>query len=126
MIDGRDAGAWEFPIGTQAWKEFRFGRWVETRYRERLQDGAWRYAAYLWSEGADDAVLAPREGVRGACESGFGTLHDVGRGRQLLPSMPTGPLGTLGDDDLRAMFAFLKSIPTIQNRVPDPLPPAQE
>jgi hypothetical protein len=28
------------------------------------------------------------------------------------------------DDDLRAMFAFLQTIPAIVNHVPDPLPPA--
>jgi hypothetical protein len=28
------------------------------------------------------------------------------------------------DDELKAMFAYLKSIPPIQNRVPDPEPPS--
>jgi hypothetical protein len=28
------------------------------------------------------------------------------------------------DDDLRAIFAYLRSIPAVKNRVPDPRPPA--
>jgi hypothetical protein len=38
--------------------------------------------------------------------------------------MPIEPLSSLIDDDLRAVFAYLKSLPPIRNRVPDPVPPA--
>jgi hypothetical protein len=27
------------------------------------------------------------------------------------------------DDDLGAVFAYLRSVPAVRNRVPDPLPP---
>lgn len=37
--------------------------------------------------------------------------------------MPFPALGTLTDSDLRAMYAYLRSIPSIENRVPAPLPP---
>jgi hypothetical protein len=47
-----------------------------------------------------------------------------GRGRQLLPPMPWQSLNGLTDQDLKAVFAYLKSIPAIQNRVPDPIAPA--
>lgn len=47
-----------------------------------------------------------------------------GRGRQLLPPMPWQMIGTLTDEDLSAMWAYLQSIPAIDNRVPEPLPPA--
>jgi hypothetical protein len=30
----------------------------------------------------------------------------------------------LSDEDLKAIFAYLKSIPPIKNKVPDPVPPA--
>jgi hypothetical protein len=30
----------------------------------------------------------------------------------------------LTDGDLKAVFAYLKTIPAIRNKVPDPLPPA--
>ena len=48
----------------------------------------------------------------------------LGLGRQLLPPMPVAALSTLTDEDLRAMYAFLRSVPAVVNRVPDPLPPA--
>jgi mono/diheme cytochrome c family protein len=47
-----------------------------------------------------------------------------GRGRQLLPPMPWQSLNGLTDQDLKAVFAYLRSIPVIQNRVPDPIAPA--
>jgi hypothetical protein len=47
----------------------------------------------------------------------------LGRGRELLPPMPFPAIRTMTDDDLRAVFAYLRSIPAIENRVPAPLPP---
>lgn len=47
----------------------------------------------------------------------------LGVGRPLLPPMP-GAYGQLSDGDLEAMFAYLKSLPPIRNRVPAPQPPA--
>lgn len=58
------------------------------------------------------------------------TGHRMGTGRPLLPPMPWQWAGRLTDDDLKAMFAYLKTIPAIKNRVPDaviappPAPPA--
>ncbi len=48
----------------------------------------------------------------------------LGRGREILPPMPWPNVASLGDDDLKAVFAYLQSIPPIKNRVPDPIPPA--
>ncbi len=70
FIDARRASAWEFPKGTRLWKEFRLERRVETRFIERLADGSWRYATYLWSEDETDAVLASAEGIRSLTLSG--------------------------------------------------------
>lgn len=52
------------------------------------------------------------------------TGRHMGRGRPILPPMPWPNYGHMTDDDLKATFAYLRSIPPIQNRVPDPLPPA--
>lgn len=62
FIDASRPAAWEFPRGTRLWKEFRLGRCVETRFIERLADGSWRYATYVWSEDGKDAVLASEQG----------------------------------------------------------------
>jgi hypothetical protein len=63
-IDKSKPDAWEFPVGTRAWKEFaRDGTRVETRLIERLADGSWRFASYAWNADGSHAVLAPEEGV---------------------------------------------------------------
>lgn len=59
FIDAARPDTWEFPRGTRLWKEFSLGRRVETRYIERLPDGAWRFATYVWSADGSDALLAP-------------------------------------------------------------------
>jgi hypothetical protein len=62
-IDAAKADAWDFPRGTRLWKEFSAGSRIETRFIERLQDGSWRYATYVWNEAGTDAVLAPADGI---------------------------------------------------------------
>lgn len=62
-IDATRADTWEFPIGTKLWKEFGYARAVETRYIERVADGSWRFAAYVWNEAGTEAVLAPAGGL---------------------------------------------------------------
>lgn len=62
-IDASQPDAWEFPPGTRLWKEFAHGRPIETRYLERLPDGRWRFAAYVWNDDGSDAVLAPEAGA---------------------------------------------------------------
>ena len=43
--------------------------------------------------------------------------------RQLLPPMPWQELGRMRDDELKAVFAYLKSIKPVNNLVPQPAPP---
>ena len=51
------------------------------------------------------------------------TGRHQGQGRQILPPMPWENYGKMTDDDLKAVFAYLRQIPAVKNRVPDPLPP---
>ena len=51
------------------------------------------------------------------------TGKHLGVGRPILPPMPWPAYRNLSDADLKAMFAFLKSVPPIKNRVPDAAPP---
>lgn len=48
----------------------------------------------------------------------------MGRGRPLLPPMPFPFYSRMTDQDLASVFAYLKSLPAIANRVPPPVPPA--
>jgi len=78
-IDASDPDAWVFPVGTKLWKEFSFGRPVETRLIERLPDGSWRFLAYVWKADGSDAELAPARGLRGVAlvDTASGARHDV-------------------------------------------------
>ena len=51
------------------------------------------------------------------------TGRHMGRGRPILPPMPWEMVGKLTDQDLKAVFAYLRTIPSVKNRVPQPLPP---
>jgi hypothetical protein len=50
----------------------------------------------------------------------------LGTGRDILPPMPWASYNNLTDADLKAIYAYLKTIPKISNRVPAPLPPAKK
>jgi hypothetical protein len=47
----------------------------------------------------------------------------MGRGRALLPPMPVPVYQNFSDDELRAMFAYLQTIPALKNKVPEPMAP---
>ena len=52
------------------------------------------------------------------------TGKHVGTARDILPPMPWQVVGTLNDADLKAIWAYLGTIPPITNHVPDPVEPA--
>ncbi len=59
-------------------------------------------------------------------ESFIATIRNarhMGVGRPLLPPMPAAMIANYTDEDLRAIFAYLRSIPPVRNRVPRPIPP---
>jgi hypothetical protein len=78
-IDKSDPDAWDFPRGTKLWKEFSMGRAVETRFIERLADGSWRYATYVWNADGTAATLAPEGGA-------LLDLPDAPGGKYVVPS----------------------------------------
>jgi len=53
------------------------------------------------------------------------TGKHMGVGRQILPPMPWQTVGSLTDQDLRSIFAYLRTIPPVANTVPAPQPPRQ-
>ena len=46
-----------------------------------------------------------------------------GTGRDILPPMPWYWYRFMTDDDLKAVYAYLQSLPPINNPIPDPTPP---
>ena len=103
----------------------------------RLPEGAWNVTA-----AATNTAWAGPWGVSFTAnltpdpETGLGkwTLRNfvdtirsgrhMGRGRQILPPMPIPMYKHMTDEDLEAIYTYLRAIPPIQNRVPEPLPPA--
>ena len=53
------------------------------------------------------------------------TGRHEGVGRPILPPMPWPVYRQATDDDLRAVFAYLRSLPPIKNRVPQPVDPPE-
>ena len=61
----------------------------------------------IWTE--DQFIRALREGKH------------MGTSRPILPPMPWPAFKNFTDEDLKAIFAYLRSIPPITNHVPDPI-----
>ncbi len=98
----------------------------------RLGDGPW-----LWAGSATNTAFAGPWGVSYAFnltpdpETGLGkwteqqfvtalrTGRHLGASRPILPPMPWPTTAQMKEDDLRAMFAYLRSVPAVSNRVPD-------
>ena len=53
------------------------------------------------------------------------TGRHQGKGRPLLPPMPYFNLRELNDEDIKSVFAYLQSLPPINNRVPQPIDPPE-
>jgi hypothetical protein len=51
------------------------------------------------------------------------TGKDMGKGREILPPMPIPAMQHMTDGDLKAIFAYLKTIPAVKNKVPEPVAP---
>jgi hypothetical protein len=52
------------------------------------------------------------------------TGKHFGTGRPILPPMPWQWYAKMTDEDLNAIWAYLQTIPPIENAVPEPLPPS--
>jgi hypothetical protein len=57
-IDTSNVDAWMFPVGTRAWKEFRFdGKLVETRLFWKRDERTWESGTYVWNADQTAASL---------------------------------------------------------------------
>lgn len=66
-----------------------------------------------WTE--DNFIQAMRKGKHMGMDNG----------RPIMPPMPWKEIAKMTDEDLEAVFAYLKSLPAINNTVPAPTPPNQ-
>ena len=97
------------------------GNWVATESNFSAWVGPWgiSYASNLTPDNAT--------GIGALSEEMFiKTLREgkyMGVGRPLLPPMPWPTIGQMTDQDLKAIYAYLKTINPISNKVPEPTPP---
>jgi len=99
------------------------GKWILTNDHLTAWVGPWglSYAANLTPDNAT--------GIGAVSEEMFiKTLREgkmKGVGRNILPPMPWDVYGKMTDDDLKAMYAYLRTIPAVKNQVPNPSLPAE-
>ena len=96
------------------------GKWVTTEKNFTGWVGPWgiSYAANLTPDNETGiGVLTEELFIKTLREGKY-----MGTGRNLLPPMPWPGMSQLSDEDLKAIYAYLRSIPPIKNKVPDPVP----
>jgi hypothetical protein len=91
--------------------------------------GSWDTTAWAGPWGTSYAAnLTPDEntGIGSWSEETFvGALRTgrhMGVSRPILPPMPWGSFRNLNDEDLRSIYAYLRTVAPVHNRVPEPLP----
>lgn len=52
------------------------------------------------------------------------TGRRMGRGREVLPPMPIAVYNNFTDHDLKAIYRYLRTLPAVRNKVPEPIGPA--
>jgi hypothetical protein len=96
-IDGSDPDALAFPPGTKLWKEFAYAGRIETRYIERVADGSWRFATYVWNVDGSDATLAPEDGIASiSAEGAPGAKYAIPSRNDCLACHEGAPVPVLG------------------------------
>ena len=79
-----------------------------------------------WGEVASANITQDASGISYYDEAVFVQVMHTRyvRARKLSSIMPFGEFANLTDDDLKAIFAYLRTLPPVQHRVDDSLPPS--
>jgi hypothetical protein len=82
-----------------------------------------------WGESFAGNITPDQTGIGNWTEEQFkkaitqGKFKGLDGGRMLLPPMPWQNWVNMKDEDVKAIYAYLKSIPPVKNIVPPPIPP---
>jgi mono/diheme cytochrome c family protein len=122
MFSGHPADAPMPPVDTKALKP---GYWLLFSGDVTAAVGPWgtSYAANLTPDSTT--------GIGAWSEATFVKTLRTGKhlgqegGRPILPPMPWQGVGRMTDEDLKAVYTFLQSLPPIKNHVPAPLSPEE-
>jgi len=101
--------------------DLKLGPWSVATAGNTAWDGPWgiTYSANLTPDTNTGLGIWTEEMFLKAMRTG----KHMGAGRDILPPMPSQSLAALNDDDLKAIYAFLRTIPAIRNEVPIPVSP---
>lgn len=96
--------------------------WVLFNHTETATVGPWgvSFAANITSDATGIGNWTEAQFIKCLRE---GKLKGMDNTRPLLPPMPWPGIAKASDEDLKAIFAYLKSVPPVQNRVPAPIAP---
>lgn len=122
MLSGHPADAPLPPINMEALKP---GNWIHFSPDLTAFIGPWgmSYAANLTSDSATGIGAWSEANFLGAFRTGKHMGFE--KGRPISPPMPWDNYRNLPDDDLKSIFAYLKSLPPVSNRVHAPFSPAE-
>jgi hypothetical protein len=99
----------------------QFSSWINLNHMGTAAAGPWgiSFSANLTSHPSGIGNWTEEQFFRAIRE---GKAKGVEGARTLLPPMPWFQYARASDEDLRAIFAFLKSTPPVDNTVPAPVP----
>ena len=120
LLSGHPAGSAIAPIDM---KMVGPGKWTLTNDHLTGWVGPWgmSFAANLTPDDQTGIGLWTEDFFIKALRTG----KHMGAGRPILPPMPWQNLVQASDEDLQAIFAYLKSLPAVKNAVPAPIPPTE-
>lgn len=120
IMSGHPAGS---PLPEITYDATKPGNWVLISGTLTAAVGPWgmSYAANLTPDSTTGIGSWTVENFIGAIRKGKHLGQDGGR--PLLPPMPWQSIAQWKDEDLTALFNYLKTLPAISNAVPAPVPP---
>lgn len=120
LLSGHPAN---FPITPVDAAALKPGNWVQMNPIVTAFVGPWgiSYAANLTPDSASGIGAWTEEVFIKTLRTGKHLGQE--NGRPILPPMPWQNLTHMTDEDIRSVYAYLRSLPPVSNRVPAPTPP---
>jgi hypothetical protein len=118
LLSGQPANLRILPIDTSLISP---GKWILTNQQLTMWAGPWgiSFSANITPDSATGIGAWTLDNFIAAMRTG----RHLGTGRMILPPMPWQSVGSLNDEDLKALFTYLRTVPAVNNRVPNPVPP---